>query len=739
MIRPAIGITCLAALAACGGNDLVLPGEGEPAHIQIIQGDPQSGRVGEALGDSLVAEVTDVNDQPVPGATVVFQLTDGGPGTQFLPDTTTTGTDGQAGSQVVLGSEVGDINGVAQVVLPANQNPIQPATFTLHALPASANGLSIVSGDNQSAPAGSPLPAPLVVKVTDAFGNPVAGVTVTWSTVGGGSLTASTSQTGDDGQTSVQLTLGTAAGPQTVTASAEGLAGSPLTFNLNATAGTASSLSIVSGDGQTGAAGAPLTAALVVKLADGSGNPVIGATVTWAVTAGGGSPNPASSTTDVNGQAATSWTLGAAPGTNTLNASIANVGTVTFTATGVLGAPSRLAIVTQPSQTAQIGTPFGRQPVIQIRDGQGNDVNQSGVSVTAAIASGAGTLGGTATRVTDAQGRATFTDLRINGAGGAHTLIFAAAGFTSATSSAIDVQKASTTTEIVSDLPDPSVLNAAVTVTVRVTSSAGPPPGTVQVSASGTETCPATLSGGLGSCPITLTTTGNRTLTASYSGDASFNPSSDTESHQVVAPNSPPNSNDDSYTTTEDNPQFSVAAPGVLGNDTDPDGNALQAEKLSDPANGTLTFHANGSFEYTPNPSFFGDDSFTYRASDGSATSTSAVHITVQPVNDPPSFQLAGDQSVSATAGAQTVASFATGITAGPNENQALQFQVTVTSGAELFSAGPAISPDGTLTYTPAGTQGVAQVSVQLKDDGGTANGGSDTSPAQTFSITLGP
>jgi hypothetical protein len=718
----------------------MLPGEGQPAHIRVVHGDSLSGRVGEQLTDSLVVEVTDVNDQRVPGATVVFQLADASPGTQLLPDTATTDTDGQASSQVVLGTEVGVTNGVVQVVASGNQSPIQ-ASFTIIALPASANGLSVVSGDNQSAPAGSPLPAPLVVKVTDPFGNPVSGVTITWATVGGGSLSASTTQTGADGQTSVQLTLGTTAGVQNVTASAEGLVGSPLTFNLNATAGTASGISIVSGDGQTGAAGAPLAAGLVVKVVDGSGNPVIGATVTWAVTAGGGSPNPASSTTDANGQAGTSWTLGAAPGTNTLNASVAGVGTATFTATGVSGAPSQLAVVTQPSQTARIGTAFGRQPVIQVRDGQGNDVNQNGVSVTAAVASGAGTLGGTATRVTDGQGRATFTDLQINGGVGAHTLIFAAAGYTSATSTSINVQKATTTTTIASDQPDPSAPNAAVTVTFTVTSSAGTPSGTVQVTASGGgETCSAAVSSG--SCSITLTATGNRTLTASYSGDASFDPSSDTESHQVIAPNSPPNSNDDAYSTSEDNPQLSIAAPGVLGNDTDPDGGSLQAEKLSDPANGTVTLNANGSFVYTPNANFFGDDSFTYRASDGSATSTpSAVHITVQPVNDPPSFQIGPNQTVSAAGGAQSVTSWATQIAAGPaNESgQTLQFQVEVTAGADLFSAGPAISPDGTLTYTPAGGQGTAQISVRLQDSGGTSNGGSDTSPTQTFTITIGP
>jgi Bacterial Ig domain/Bacterial Ig-like domain (group 1) len=738
-----LGLTCLGVLAACGGDSLVLPSEGEPAHITIVQGSPQSGRVGETLAESLVVEVTDGTDRLVPGATVVFQLTGGSTGTQLLPDTVTTGSDGRASSQVVLGTQVGATNGVAQVVVAANRNPVQ-ASFTVTALPASANGLSAVSGDNQTAPAGSALPAPLVAKVTDAFGNPVSGVTISWAPTGGGSLSAGTTQTGDDGQTSVQFTLGPAAGPQSVTASAEGLAGSPLIFNLTATPGTASGISIVSGNGQTGAAGAPLTAALVVKVADGSGNPVSGATVTWTVTAGGGNPNPASGTTDANGQAATTWTLGATPGTNTLAAAVAGVGSISFTATGVSGAPSGLAVQTQPSQTARIGTPFGRQPVIQVRDGQGNDVAQSGVSVTAAVASGGGTLGGTTTRVTDGQGRATFTDLQINGAGGPHTLIFAAAGYTSVNSNSIDVQKASTTTTITSDQPDPSAPNAAVTVAFTVTSSAGTPTGTVQVTVSGgSESCSAAVSAG--SCSITLTATGSRTLAASYSGDATFDPSSDTEGHLVVAPNSPPNASDDSYSTTEDIAQFSVPAPGVLANDSDPDGNPLQAEKVSDPANGSVTFHADGSFEYKPNANFSGNDSFTYRATDGTAFSAAAtVHLTVQLVNDPPSFQIGPNQTVSAataTGVAQTVNPWATQISAGPaNESgQTLQFLVVADDHPELFSAGPAVSTDGTLTYTPAGGQGTAQISVQLKDDGGTANGGNDTSPAQTFTITIGP
>ena len=86
---------------------------------------------------------------------------------------------------------------------------------------------------------------------------------------------------------------------------------------------------------------------------------------------------------------------------------------------------------------------------------------------------------------------------------------------------------------------------------------------------------------------------------------------------------------DDAYATEEDT-RLTVPASGVLGNDTDDDGDALTAVPDSGPGNGTLTLNANGSFDYTPNAGFFGTDSFTYHANDGSDDSNvAAVTITV--------------------------------------------------------------------------------------------------------------
>jgi hypothetical protein len=180
-----------------------------------------------------------------------------------------------------------------------------------------------------------------------------------------------------------------------------------------------------------------------------------------------------------------------------------------------------------------------------------------------------------------------------------------------------------------------------------------------------------------------------------------------------------------------------VPAPGVLAND---DG-AGTAELATNVTNGTLTLNPDGGFSYTPGPDFFGEDAFTYRVRNAAgASNTATVRITVRPVNDSPRFTPGPDQSASVAAGAQTVAGWATGITPGPaNEaSQSVEFFVQVVSGAELFASAPTISPDGTLQYTP-GAAGTATVNVLLRDSGGTANGGRDTSDPVTVTFTFSP
>ena len=79
-----------------------------------------------------------------------------------------------------------------------------------------------------------------------------------------------------------------------------------------------------------------------------------------------------------------------------------------------------------------------------------------------------------------------------------------------------------------------------------------------------------------------------------------------------------------------------MAAPGVLGNDSDPDGDTLSAVKVTEPQHGTLSLNANGSFTYTPAAGYAGPDSFSYKATDGSADSgTATVTLTVKDTTPP--------------------------------------------------------------------------------------------------------
>jgi VCBS repeat-containing protein len=109
----------------------------------------------------------------------------------------------------------------------------------------------------------------------------------------------------------------------------------------------------------------------------------------------------------------------------------------------------------------------------------------------------------------------------------------------------------------------------------------------------------------------------------------------------VTATNDGPTAAADAYSTTEDN-VLTVPAPGVLGNDSDPDGNPLSAALVSGPSHGTLTLKADGSFAYAPVANFSGSDSFSYRASDGSQQSNPAtVTLTITASNDPPTVTVA--------------------------------------------------------------------------------------------------
>ena len=527
------GLCLTLALGACGGGDVTLPPDGEPASIEVLDGDGQTGKVGLPLTNPLVVGVFDARGRPVAGATVIFEFSQAGPDAAVVPAEKTTNGDGVADAQLVLGTTVGRQTGQVRVAVPDGRAPIL-AQFSAVALSENANNMAAVAGQDQTGHVGHPLDDRLVVEVTDGFGNPVAGVEITWTAAGGGSVSETVVPTGEDGRSRVERTLGTIVGQQTTIAEAQNLAGSPVVFTHTAVAGDASRLTVVSGNGQTAEAGSLLPDALVVRLVDSEGNGVPNTGVTWVIASGGGSVTPQNTTTDGDGHTSAQWTLGPALGEQRADAVVSGVGVATFRTTATSSAPPSLFIRTQPSSSARNGVPLGRQPVVQLRDGAGNDLSAAGVEVTVSLGGG-GELGGTLRQTTDANGRVTFDNLSISGAPGTRTLVFQALGYAQVTSDPIDLQAIGTTTTITGDTPDPSAVGGTVTVSFRVSSEGPTPSGSVTVS-DGVQSCSGTLSNGAGSCTLDLTTAGSRTLTATYSGGPGLSGSSGTEGHTVTQP-----------------------------------------------------------------------------------------------------------------------------------------------------------------------------------------------------------
>ena len=152
----------------------------------------------------------------------------------------------------------------------------------------------------------------------------------------------------------------------------------------------------------------------------------------------------------------------------------------------------------------------------------------------------------------------------------------------------------------------------------------------------------------------------------------------------------------DGFGATED-ATLSVAAPGVLTNDTGPDGGILTASVGSGPRYGTLALNPDGSFRYTPQADFNGTDNFTYLASDGGLTSAPAtVTITVAAVNDAP-FALSDaygtDEDVAVSAGMS-------GVLGNDTDVEGSALTAVLVAGPVMGSV--ALNADGSFSYSPA-------------------------------------
>jgi hypothetical protein len=213
-----------------------------------------------------------------------------------------------------------------------------------------SGSLTISSGNNQSGTASTLLASPLVVAATTSAGAPQANINISFAVAtGNGKLSVTSATTNSLGLAQTTLTLGPAAGANTVTASAPGLTGSPVTFTETA-GGVPANIAISGGNNQSLGAGEVLPLPLLVTVSDVNGLPVSGVTVTF--TPAGGTLSAGVPTTNALGQAQTNFAVGLTPGADTVTASVAGVtSTAVFAETGLttFALPSTVTVGTKPA------------------------------------------------------------------------------------------------------------------------------------------------------------------------------------------------------------------------------------------------------------------------------------------------------------------------------------------------------------------------------------------------------
>jgi adhesin/invasin len=232
-----------------------------------------------------------------------------------------------------------------------NITPTASVSFT-----AGTPNIAITAGNNQDTDVGTAVSVAPKVHVQDSYGNALANTEVDWTvTTGGGSVANASVNTDASGNAQDPWTLGALSGANTLVATINGTSYS-VTFSATADAGSPATIAVSSGSGQTGISGQTLSNPFTAVVKDANGNVVPDATVDWTIVSGGGSLSSSSGSTDVNGLASSTLTLGAVDGANVARATIhATSYSITFSATGIsgsAGASSSSVSASQNSVTA---------------------------------------------------------------------------------------------------------------------------------------------------------------------------------------------------------------------------------------------------------------------------------------------------------------------------------------------------------------------------------------------------
>ncbi len=542
-LGPSVGANTIDVTAGALSLTITATGiPGAPAIVLVASGDAQIATVGTPVALPPSVLVTDANNNPVPGASVTF--TPGVNSGSVTPSNAVT-TDGAGVAS--LGSWILDLTAgtnTLAVSVPGASSAMFSATGTAD-VPAS---IAASAGDGQSATAGATVSIAPEVLVVDQFGNPVAGVNVTYAIgVGAGTVDPSTSVvTGNNGVARVNSwTLGVIAGANTLvaTAAAPSITGNPVTFTATGQAGSAGQFSISTQPPTNAQNAVVLVPAPSVQLEDQNGNPTAqaGIPVTVAIASGAGGILSGTLTVNTDGIGLATFTdlvITGATGNYSLGFTGPNIsGAVSNPIALGPGAATTIALNDGNNQTATVAANVATAPSVLITDVSGNTI--LGVQVTFAVTQGGGALTG-GNVATDGAGVARVGSWMLGTVAGTNAISATATGLAGSpvviTATGMADTPSASTSAVTTSAASISAGSETATITTTVLDQFGNPVAgaSVAIASTGsgnTITQPASTTDGNGqtSGTISSSTVGNKVVTAIVNGatgvtdDASVN------------------------------------------------------------------------------------------------------------------------------------------------------------------------------------------------------------------------
>lgn len=444
-----------------------------PSAIAAVAGSPQSTAVGTAFSVPLQVKVTDVGGNPVGGVVVTFTVPGSTASAALSSSKATTDCSGLASVTATANMVAGTYEVTAAVGTVAN------ATFRLTNTAGTAQVIAFVQQPADTT-AGSAITPPVVILLVDDHNNPIGGATIVLALENGagslhGALTHTTDATGHANFGDLSISV---VGTYNLQATAGGLTAISNSFKI--IAGSANSIVVSAGDGQTAVVGTAYGAPLEAIVHDAFGNPVSGASVMFSTPASGAGVTfggAATVTTDGNGIAISpTVTANSQPGSFQVTASTTGAPSAAiFTLNNVAGIANRLTFVQQPVDTvaAAVITPA---VTVQLQDSLGNPIHTSGIAVTLQLVP-AQVLSGTLTQTTDANGLAAFANLSVWHVG-QYELLAEAPSIVSATSHTFNITAGVPATILASGgTPQSAIIHTVfgAPLQVTVTDAAGNP------------------------------------------------------------------------------------------------------------------------------------------------------------------------------------------------------------------------------------------------------------------------